>query len=90
MSGKVRLGDIVLCILECTCTEENGVKGYCNTWKGQAFRFCYLSDGLDAVNCPEAQKSSEGNFYFTRNSAICNAAEKNSQGMCLDLCYCVM
>ena len=70
----------------CFCTEEYNltldvpVEAYCKDWSAleedPGLVFCYLHGGLSASRCPGAQRSEHGEFYWTNDPAICNAAKK--------------
>ena len=68
---------------KCRCTAEYGikikeiyVKAHCGKWSG-ASNYCYLTGGINAASCPNAQKSLLGGFYYSINDRIC----KGEQGM---------
>ena len=65
----------------CVCTAEYEIKikgvsvlAHCDDWEGDGVSWCYLAGGLDAEQCPGARKSSGGDFYWTKDTAICQAA----------------
>ena len=72
----------------CQCSAEynitlprNGtqvkVEAYCNQWNSDANQdfYCYLGGGLTANKCPGAKKSGKGDFYWTKDPAVCIGAE---------------
>ena len=61
-------------------TQER-VGAYCNKWSSQIRpAFCYLHGGLAAYNCPGASRSSRGEFYITRDPAVCLDSEEEGSG----------
>ena len=47
---------------------------FCKDWIGSGNTFCYLKGGLSAANCPDAQRSGRGDFYWTANKEVCRIA----------------
>ena len=62
---------------ECRCSAEHGKEKwgklyghYCKKWEdSDTDEWCYL-DGVGAA-CPGAQKSTQGNFYYSSHEDIC-------------------
>ena len=45
---------------------------YCSKWeKGDVINWCYITDSDDASSCPGAQKSAEGDLYFSSHADVC-------------------
>ena len=72
-------------LASCKCTSEYNkelsgvpVEAFCGEWDADG-KWCYLTGGLNARNCPGAHKSGGGDFYWTKDAEICRAAEKNKQ-----------
>ena len=82
-------------LVPCICTDEYNitiantnvyVEAYCNHWDKDG-SWCYLAYGLDAEHCPKARESKSGAFYWTKDTAICKAAESNRKGSMYDSKY---
>jgi len=65
----------------CVCTAEYEIKikgvsvlAHCDDWEGDGVSWCYLAGGMNAEHCPGARKSGSGDFYWTKDTAICQAA----------------
>ena len=71
--------------LDCRCTAEYSitvqidgvdtlVEAFCNTWGPETdpnTPFCYLSGGFGAENCPGAQISNRGAYYWSADEKFC-------------------
>ena len=60
----------------CECTADyRGIEAKCGKWDANSNeKYCYLAGGLQADICPDAKKSSAGQFYWTTNEVICRNA----------------
>ena len=47
------------------------VSAYCKDWDGSGFKWCFLDGGFGAAECPDAQKASSGDYYWTKSPAVC-------------------
>ena len=46
---------------------------FCKDWhESGAGKWCILYGGNDAVGCPGAKKSSDGEFYVTSDPGVCS------------------
>ena len=75
---------ISLTVNECKCTSEYGertsdgvlIEDYCDRWNYTVdYEWCYLTNDMNAASCPGAQKSERGDFYWTKDEAICRGKE---------------
>ena len=64
----------------CRCASKTvygkSVGPYCDMWDNDG-PWCYLAGGMEGKICKGAIKSDAGDFYWTKDSDICRAAENN-------------